>query len=140
RTLVCSMHDEALFADRALKAGAMGYIGKEEATTQVVEAMRHVLGGKVWLSPNMTERVFQGLAKGIGASQAASIESLTDRELEVFGLIGRGLGTSKIAERLHLSVKTIETHRENIKKKLNLRSGSELTRRAMQWTLGQDED
>lgn len=137
RTLVCSMHDEALFAYRALKAGAMGYIGKEEATTQVVEAIRQVLAGKVWLSANMTERVLHGISDGGAGSTAPIIDSLSDRELEVFSLIGRGVGPSRIAEQLHLSVKTVETHRENIKKKLHLRSGSELTRRAMQWTLEQ---
>jgi len=137
RMLVCSMHDEALFAYRALNAGAMGYIGKEEAATQVVEAIRQVLGGKIWLSANMTERVLHGIADRGPVSKAPAIDGLSDRELEVFSLIGQGIGASKIAEQLHLSVKTVETHRENIKKKLHLRSGSELTRRAMQWTLDQ---
>lgn len=137
RILVCSMHDEALFAYRALNAGAMGYIGKEEATTHVIDAIRQVLKGKIWLSENMTERALQGLAHGAAGSKTVTIDSLSDRELEVFGLIGRGMGPSEIAEQLHLSVKTIETHRENIKKKLNLRSGSELTRLALHWTLEQ---
>jgi len=137
KILVCSMHDEALFAYRALKAGAMGYIGKEEATTHVIEAIRQVLNNKIWLSQNMTERALQGLAKGGKDVTAATVERLSDRELEIFGLIGRGLGPSQIAEQLHLSVKTIETHRENIKKKLNLLNGSELTRLAMQWALEQ---
>lgn len=137
KILVCSMHDEALFAYRALKAGAMGYIGKEQATTHVIDAIRQVLRGKIWLSQNMTERALQGIASGGAVSATATIDRLSDRELEVFGLIGRGLGPSQIAEQLHLSVKTIETHRENIKKKLNLRNGSELTRLAMQWALEQ---
>jgi len=137
RILVCSMHDEALFAYRALQAGAMGYIGKEEAATRVVEAIRRVLDGKIWLSANLTERVLQGISEKRPAPKAATIDALSDRELAVFGLIGHGMGPSKIAELLHLSVKTIETHRENIKKKLNLRSGSELTRCALQWTLEQ---
>lgn len=137
RILVCSMHDEALFAYRALKAGAMGYIGKEQAATHVIDAIREVLNGKIWLSENMTERALQGVAHGNAITDIATIDSLSDRELEVFGLIGRGRGPSEIAEQLHLSVKTIETHRENIKKKLNLRSGNELIRLAMQWTLEQ---
>jgi len=139
RTLVCSMHDEALFAYRAIKAGAMGYIGKEEATTKVVDAIRRVLSGKVWLSANMSDRVFEGLVSGGSVPAGSSVDNLSDRELEVFELIGRGLGASQLAERLHLSVKTIESHRENIKKKLGLRSAAELTRRAMQWSLDQDE-
>ena len=137
KILVCSMHDEALFAYRALKAGAMGYIGKEQATTHVIDAIRQVLKGKIWLSADMTERALQGLANGKADATAATVDRLSDRELEIFGLIGRGMGPSEIAEQLHLSVKTIETHRENIKKKLNLRSGSELTRLAMQWALEQ---
>lgn len=135
KVLVCSMHDEALFAYRALKAGAMGYIGKEQATTRVVDAIRQVLRGKIWLSDDMTERALRGVARDGTVTQSAPIESLSDRELEVFGLIGRGKGPSEIAEQLHLSVKTIETHRENIKKKLELRSGNELIRLAMHWTI-----
>jgi len=137
KILVCSMHDEALFAYRALKAGALGYIGKEQATTDVIDAIRQVLRGKIWLSKNMTERALEGIANGGKDTSDATVDSLTDRELEIFGLIGQGLGPSQIAEQLHLSVKTIETHRENIKKKLNLRTGSELTRLAMQWALEQ---
>lgn len=136
KMLVCSMHDEALFAYRALNAGAMGYIGKEEATEHVIDAIRHVLKDKIWLSAKMTERALQGIAQG-GRAKAGTIDSLSDRELEVFGLIGRGMGPSEIAEQLHLSIKTIETHRENIKKKLNLRSGSELVRLALHWTYEQ---
>jgi len=132
RILVCSMHDESLFAQRVLAAGARGYINKQEATTRVIEAIRRVLSGKVYLSQRMTERLQQN-----NAGEARSVDTLSDRELEVFGLIGAGFPSSRIAEQLHLSVKTIETHRENIKKKLNLKSGGELTRYAVQWTLEQ---
>jgi len=135
--LVCSMHEESLFAQRVLNAGAMGYINKQEATSHVIEAIRRVLDGKVYLSERMTERVLYGLAGGGALGGAASIRNLTDRELEVLSLIGRGLVTSEIAEQLHLSVKTVETHREKIKKKLNLSSGGELTRYAVQWVLEQ---
>jgi DNA-binding NarL/FixJ family response regulator len=137
RILVCSMHDESLFAQRVLQAGAMGYINKQEASRHIIDAIRHLLDGKIWLSKKMTERLLQGIATGRSTPTAASVESLSDRELEVFGLIGQGMGPSQIAEVLHLSVKTVETHKQKIKRKLNLESGSELTRRAMQWTLEQ---
>lgn len=135
RVLVCSMHDEALFAHRAIKAGAMGYIGKEEATTQIVDAIQRVLEGKTWLSANAAARMPDVTSRGTVPCDADTLDRLSNRELEVFRLIGTGLGTSKIAERLHLSIKTVETHRENIKKKLNVSSGGELNRRAMQWVL-----
>ena len=137
RVLVCSMHDEALFAQRALRIGARGYIGKAEATTRVVEAIRHVLAGHIWLSEEITGRVLESISGTQAKASTATVDRLSNRELEVFELIGRGLGPSKIADRLHLSIKTVETHRENIKKKLNLHSGSELTRRAIQWSLEQ---
>lgn len=138
KILVCSMHDESLFSQRAINAGARGYINKQEATTHIVDAIRYVLSGRVWLSQQMTERLLLGMAEGKSEPKVASIDNLSDRELEVFGMIGRGMGPSQIAERIHLSVKTIETHREKIKKKLNLRSGSELARWAIQWTLDQE--
>ena len=138
RILVCSMHDESLFAQRSITAGARGYINKQEATTHIIDAIRHVLSGKVWLSQQMTERLLQGMVEGQSEPKVATIDKLSDRELEVFALIGRGMGPTQIAEQLHLSVKTIETHREKIKKKLNLRSGSELSRWAIQWTLDQE--
>jgi len=137
RLLVCSMHEDSLFARRALNAGAMGYINKQEATSHVISAVRRILEGKVYLTQRMTDQVLQGLARGSAADGAPSIRDLTDRELEVFSLIGRGVATSHIAEQLHLSVKTVEAHRDKIKKKLNLASGSELTRYAVQWTLEQ---
>lgn len=135
RVLVCSMHDEALFAHRAMKAGAGGYIGKEQATTRVVDAIRHVLSGGVWVNSDVVGPMPYNRAPLSGNTE--TINLLSNRELEVFSLIGTGLGPSKIAEQLHLSVKTIETHRENIKKKLNLRTGWELSREAIQWVLEQ---
>lgn len=135
--LVCSMHDEALFAYRALEAGAMGYIGKEEATTQIMDAVWHVLRGGMWLNAELLERFQEGATGGARQAPVGSLETLSNRELEIFDLIGGGLGPSSIAERLHLSVKTVEAHRENIKKKLGLSSGAELLRRALQWTLEQ---
>jgi DNA-binding NarL/FixJ family response regulator len=136
KMLVCSMHDESLFAERAINAGAQGFVNKHQVTEQIIEAVHQVLSGRIYLSERMVERVIDGFAKRkeIGSS---SIEDLSDRELEVFGLIGQGLSTSKIAERLHLSVKTVETHREKIKRKLQLASGGELVRHAVQWHIEQ---
>ena len=135
KMLVSSMHDESLFAERALRAGAMGYINKGEATEKVFEAIHQVLGGKIYLSPRMTDRM---LCRAIGTDDALAgspIDSLSDRELEVFELIGQGLTTRQIASKLELSPKTVETYRENIKSKLNLSNATELTRHAVQWTL-----
>lgn len=136
KILVVSMHDESLFAERAINAGALGYVNKHEATEHIVDAIRQVLAGKIYLSANMVERVINGFAKKKDTG-TSSVEDLSDRELEVFGLIGEGLSTSRIAERLHLSVKTVETHREKIKRKLQLATGGELVRHAVQWQLEQ---
>ena len=138
RILVSSMHDEYLYTDRALRAGAQGYINKQEATDKIVEAIRHVLSGKIFLSSHMAERMLHHMV-GLGqvTPAQASIDSLSNRELEVFELIGKGHATRRIAENLHLSVKTIESHRENIKKKLMLQTNQELVRRSVQWVLEQ---
>jgi len=136
KMLVCSMHDESLFAERAINAGARGYVNKHQVTEQVLDAIRQVLAGRIYLSEKMVERVINGFAKKKDGG-TSSIEDLSDRELEVFGLIGQGLSTSKIAERLHLSVKTVETHREKIKRKLQLATGGELVRHAVQWHMEQ---
>ncbi|MFP3940901.1 MAG: response regulator [Thermoanaerobaculia bacterium] len=134
--LVCSMHDETLFAERALRAGARGYINKQQAAEELVVAVREVLEGRTYLSPRMAARleVLETERGGGGAAMAR----LSDRELEVFGLIGQGRPTRDIARCLGLSPKTVETYRENIKEKLLLDSGAELTRRAVAWVLGQE--
>ena len=134
RMLVISAHDEQLYADRALRCGARGFINKEEATTKLIEAIRTVLAGKVWLSSQMTDRLLARVGSG-GSPSASPIESLSDRELEVFELIGQGHTTHEIAARLHLSPKTVESYRENLKRKLNLRNSTELTQHAVQWVL-----
>lgn len=133
--LVVSMHDESLFADRVLAAGALGYLNKQEAPSNIIKAIRRVLQGKVYLSDEMTGRVLDGLAGGAAQSTQSPLQRLSNRELEVFELIGRGMTTGKIGDHLKLSTKTIETHRENIKRKLALASGQELTRRAMHWLM-----
>ncbi len=135
KMLVASMLEESLYAERVLRAGAMGYVNKSEMLEKILEAVGQVLAGQTYLSPQMTHQLVQrSLGKEPDQAKSA-IESLSDRELEVFRCVGRGLTTREIAEHLHLSVKTIETHRDNIKRKLNLHSGAELTRRAVQYDL-----
>jgi DNA-binding NarL/FixJ family response regulator len=131
--LVLSMHDESLYAERALRAGALGYIMKEEATEVVLTAIRRVLTGEVFLSERMKSRMLQQLATGKGKVVASPIEHLTDRELEVFRLIGEGRSTREIAAELHLSVRTVEAYREYIKAKLSLKNATELVQHAFHW-------
>jgi len=131
--LVLSMHDETLYAERALRAGALGYIMKEEATEQVLVAIRRVVTGEIFLSEKMKGRMLQQLASGRGKVVVSPIEHLTDRELEVFRLIGEGRGTRQIAAELHLSVRTVEAYREYIKDKLNLKNSTELVQHAFHW-------
>jgi DNA-binding NarL/FixJ family response regulator len=133
RILVWSMHGENLYAERALRAGAMGYITKEQATQQIIEAIHQVMAGKVYLSPAMSEKLVRRTVDGGKTLNHSPIEALTDRELEVFRLIGAGVKTQEIAERLHVSVKTVETHRDRIKRKLDLKDGTDLIRRAVLW-------
>jgi DNA-binding NarL/FixJ family response regulator len=134
KILVSSMHDESLFAERALRAGAMGYINKQESPEKIIGAMRQVLRGEIYLSSRMSDRLLHRVADGQSLA-INPIEGLTDRELEVFGMIGQGLATKQIARMLNLSHKTIEAHREKIKTKLNLTNSAELTRHATQWVL-----
>jgi DNA-binding NarL/FixJ family response regulator len=132
--LVLSMHDESLYAERALRAGSLGYIMKEEATEQVLIAIRRVLKGEIFLSEKMKSRMLQQLTTGGRNKVVVSpIENLTDRELEVFRLIGEGRSTRQIAAELHLSVRTVEAYREYIKSKLNLRNATELVQHAFHW-------
>ncbi|HZM05629.1 MAG TPA: response regulator transcription factor [Candidatus Saccharimonadales bacterium] len=130
--LVFSMHDEALYAERVLRAGAAGYIMKQEATEKVLAALRRVLGGGIYLSERMSSKFMHQLVGGKQVVGGSPVERLSDRELEVFGLIGQGRGTRQIAEQLHLSVKTIESHRAHIKEKLNLKNATELVHRAIE--------
>jgi DNA-binding NarL/FixJ family response regulator len=134
RLLVCSMHEEGLFAERCLRAGASGYVNKEAAGSEILDAIATVRSGKTFLSPQLADRLLQRMVSG-GPAEQSPMESLTDRELEVFGLIGQGLTTRQIAERLGLSYKTIESYRENIKAKLSLKNAAELCRHAVQWVL-----
>ncbi len=131
--LTLSMHEESVYAERALRAGAKGYIMKREATKKVVTAIRKVLRGQLYLSEKMMTRLVRKFVDGKPEAGTSPIDCLTDRELEVFSLLGRGNGTRQISEQLHLSVKTIETYRSRIKEKLNLTSASELLQHAFQW-------
>jgi DNA-binding NarL/FixJ family response regulator len=128
--LVVSMHDEVVYAERALRSGALGYIMKEEATTQVFTALRKVLAGEVYLSERMVNRILRRL---VGGNTAVGLESLSDRELEVFQWIGLGLSVNDIATKLSVSPKTIESFRSHIKEKLGLSSANEVARFATQW-------
>lgn len=131
--LVISMHDEKLYGERTLRAGAKGYIMKHEATENVIDAIRKVFSGQVYVSSNMAEQMVRSFVSGGTRSQASAVNSLSDRELEVFRSIGQGYGTRKIAEMLHLSVKTIETYRAHIKHKLSLDNAAQLLQYAVQW-------
>jgi len=131
--LVLSMHDESLYAERTLRAGAKGYIMKQEAPEKVVEAIRRVLGGEIYLSEEMGQKIIHKLVEGKPEAGGSPIESLSDRQLEVFQLMGRGFGTRQIADNLYLSVKTIETYREHIKEKLKLKNATELVQHAIRW-------
>ena len=135
--LVASMHDEALYAERVLSAGARGYVNKQEAQDRIIQAIRQVLDGKVYLSNRMTERMLSGMVSG--KSEKRDIDSLSNRELQVFEMIGQGIATGKMAVHLNLSVKTIESHQAHIKKKLGLSSAHELTHRAVRWVLEQGQ-
>lgn len=135
RVLVLSMHDESLFAERALRAGAVGYLSKHEAPRTIVQAVRTILTGKLYLSQRFTEQMMQrAFTPGKDLSRSP-MDRLSDREMEVFELIGQGLTVRQIAGKLQLSPKTIETHREHIKEKLELKNTTELTKHAVQWTL-----
>lgn len=136
--LVLSMHDESLYAERALRAGAKGYVMKQEATEKVLIAIRQVLRGELYLSDRMQGKILQRILNG-DAGGLSPIDLLSDRELEVFRLIGHGFATGDIARELARSVKTVETHRAHLKDKLGLKNAAELTRFAVQWVEGEKE-
>jgi DNA-binding NarL/FixJ family response regulator len=133
--LMLSMHDETIYAERAMRAGANGYIMKQEATEKVLVAIRRILQGGVYLSDRLTNTMLQQFVHGASSAKKSPLVSLTDRELEVFRLIGEGHGTRQIADELHLSVKTIESYQAHIKEKLSLRNARELVQHAIEWTV-----
>jgi DNA-binding NarL/FixJ family response regulator len=130
--LILSMHDESIYAERALRARANGYIMKQEATEQVLVAVRRILSGDIYLSDRMANKLLHQYISGASADLNSRLSALSDRELEVFRLIGEGRTTRQIAEKLHLSIKTVETYQAHIKDKLSLHSGRELVQHAIQ--------
>ena len=133
--LILSMHDESIYAERAMRAGANGYIMKQEATEKVLVAIRRILQGDVYLSDRLTNALLQQFVRGAPPTKSSPLLNLTDRELEVFRLIGEGHGTRRIADELHLSVKTIESYQAHIKEKLALRNARELVQHAIEWAV-----
>lgn len=131
--LVLSMHDESLYALRALRAGAKGYVMKSEAMDNVLTALRKVLGGEVYVSPRFSERLVFKAIQSLEGGMGSPVDRLSDREMEVLQLLGKGFGTREIANELHLSVKTIETHRAHIKEKLGFKDAGEMVRFAIDW-------
>ncbi len=136
--LVLSMHDETLYAERALRAGAKGYITKNEASSEVMVAIRKVLQGEIYLSSRMTSRLIERMADSGRVEQGSEMEMLTDRELEVFQLVGHGKNTREIAAQLHLGESTVDTYRARIKEKLRLKNVAELYHRATEWVKEQE--
>jgi len=132
---ILSMHDESIYAERAMRAGANGYIMKQEATEKVLIAIRRILQGEVYLSDRLTNSMLRQYVRGTSPAQASPLVNLTDRELEVFRLIGEGHGTRQIADQLHVSVKTIESYQAHIKDKLALKNARELLQHAIEWTV-----
>jgi DNA-binding NarL/FixJ family response regulator len=132
--LVLSMHDEQVWAERAIRAGAKGYIMKKEASENVISALRNIREGKIHVSATIMDRLLDRLQLQPDRPTAPTVERLTDRELEVFRLIGAGLSTREIAEQMKLGVKTIGTYRDRVKQKLEIKTAAELIRRAVLWT------
>lgn len=138
KVLVLSMHDESLYAERALRAGARGYVMKQEATEQVMAAIRQVLSGGVYLSGRMRDHLLFKVVRDLSAAGASDLDRLSNRELEVFQLIGEGRTTAQIGASLHLSVSTVETYRAHIKEKLRLQNATELVQHAVDWIRTRD--
>jgi DNA-binding NarL/FixJ family response regulator len=140
KVLVISRHDEALYAERAIRAGARGYVMKLQAADVMLKAVRRIMNGGIYVSEEINERLLLGMASGRDNLIKSPLEVLSDRELEVFELTGRGHGTREIAERLHLSVKTVESYRARIKNKLNLSTAAELMQHAVHWVEGESSN
>lgn len=132
--LVVSMHDETLYAERVLRAGARGYIMKQEGGKKLMLAIRRVLEGRIYVSESVSSKILENFSGRRTEQVHSPVERLSDREFEVFQFIGQGQGTRQIAQRLHLSIKTVEVHRSNIKKKMQLKTGADLVRYAIRWT------
>ncbi|MCU0822099.1 MAG: response regulator transcription factor [Spirochaetes bacterium] len=134
-TIVLSMHDESLYAERAIRAGARGYIMKEVAPKNIIEAIRTVLGGELYLSESQSKKIIDKLVHGSADTGDLSLGSLSDREIEIFQLLGNGFSTKEIAKKLNLSIYTVESHKRNIKTKMKLKNSSEVIKHAIQWVI-----
>lgn len=139
KMLVLSMSEESFFAERALRAGASGFLHKQEARGRLIVAIHRILSGEIYVSETTNKRLLQQLSSGQPPADTSPLAILTNRELEVFEWLGKGLNTKEIAERLSLGVKTVETHRQNIRDKLNRTSSLDLVRYATQWTLSNSQ-
>jgi DNA-binding NarL/FixJ family response regulator len=137
--LVVSMHDEMIYAERVLRAGGRGYIMKQEGGEKFLAAIRQVLAGQIYVSKNMSSRILEIFSGRQAETSSSPVQKLSDREFEVFQLIGQGTGTRAIAEQLHLSVKTVEVHRANIKEKLGVKTATDLVRFAVRWVDSQGQ-
>jgi DNA-binding NarL/FixJ family response regulator len=137
--IVLSMHDEKIYAERSLRAGAKGYIMKQEAPEIIIKAIRHVLNGNIYVSDQIATRIFSLLLDGKPAPDSSPVDLLTDRELEVFELIGQGFGTRQVAQKLNISIKTVENHRIHIKEKLNIENAIELVQKATLWVQSEQQ-
>jgi Response regulator containing a CheY-like receiver domain and an HTH DNA-binding domain len=135
--LVVSMHDESLYAERVLRAGGRGYIMKQEGGKKLMEAIRQVLNGQIYVSEKMSAKILEIFSGRRPQASNSPLEHLSDREFEVFQLFGEGKATREIADHLHLSVKTVEVHRANIRKKLKLASGTDVVHQAIRWVESQ---
>jgi DNA-binding NarL/FixJ family response regulator len=133
--LVLSIHDENLWAERVLRAGAEGYIMKSQATAQIVAAIRRIIGGGIWVSDQVNKTLLQKQVRSHKPQHGSPLDQLSDRELEVFQCIGRGMSMKEIAEAFHISSKTVEVHRDHVREKLKLRSSAELIRYAVSYVL-----
>lgn len=138
KILVVSRHDESLYAERVIRAGAKGYVMKLEAGEQLVSAIKKILKGGIYVSDEVSEKLLMGMARGNKEMNTSPIDQLSDRELEVFEFTGKGNTTREIAEKLHLSVKTVESYRARIKTKLNLNNATELMMHAVKWVEGEN--
>ncbi len=140
KVLVISMHDEELYTERVLKAGARGYVMKQEGGKRILEGIRTVLRGEIFVSAKMSSKLLQMISGGTNRGKDNPLKNLTDREFEIFNLIGAGLSTAEISTKINISVKTVEVHRANVKAKLGLRSAAELLRYSVRWTEIQAQD
>ena len=137
RTLVLTMHDESIYAERAIRAGARGYIMKEVASKNIINAIRTILNDELYLSENISKKIIDKLVRGSADTIGISVENLSNREFEIFQLIGNGFSTKEMAKKLNLSIYTIESHKKNIKEKLKLKNSSDLAKYAIQWVIMQ---